>query len=57
MPDIDPFSSPMAFFAAELYRIRTAASLSVPALAKLVNGYGADQIYMVENCDRFQARS
>jgi hypothetical protein len=53
MPDIDPFSSPMAFFASELFRMRTAASLSVPALAKKINGYGADQIYKVENCERF----
>jgi hypothetical protein len=53
MPDIDPFSSPMAFFAAEVFRMRTAASLSVPALAKKITGYGADQIYKVENCERF----
>jgi hypothetical protein len=53
MPDIDPFSSPMAFFAGELFRVRTDAKLSVPALAKQINGYGEDQIYKVENGDRF----
>jgi hypothetical protein len=57
MPDIDPFSSPMAFFASELFRMRTAANLSVPALAKLINGYGEDQLYKVENCDRFASET
>jgi transcriptional regulator with XRE-family HTH domain len=51
MAEIDGSANPLAFFAAELKRIRTAAKLSIPALAKAIN-YSAEQLYKVESCAR-----
>lgn len=48
---IDPASSPLAFFASEMARLRTAAGLSQPVLAKRLN-YSASQITKIETCQR-----
>jgi transcriptional regulator with XRE-family HTH domain len=48
---IDPASSPLAFFASEMARLRTAAGFSQPVLAKRLN-YSATQITKIETCQR-----
>lgn len=48
---IDPAASPLAFFASEVGRLRAAAGMSQPALAKLLN-YSASQITKIETCQR-----
>jgi transcriptional regulator with XRE-family HTH domain len=52
---IDPASSPLAFFASEMARLRTAAGLSQPALAKRLN-YSASQVTKIETCQRIPQR-
>lgn len=48
---IDPAASPLAFFASEIARMRGAAGLSQPALAKRLS-YSASQITKIETCQR-----
>ena len=52
---IDPASSPLAFFAAEMVRLRNAAGLSQPVLADRLN-YSASQIAKIETCQRIPKR-
>jgi transcriptional regulator with XRE-family HTH domain len=48
---IDPAASPLAFFVSEMVRLRNAAGLSQPALAKKLS-YSASQIAKIETCQR-----
>src|SRR5579863_245776 len=48
---IDPAGSPLEFFVSEMVRMRKAAGMSQPALAKRLN-YSASQIAKIETCDR-----
>jgi transcriptional regulator with XRE-family HTH domain len=48
---VDPAASPLAFFASEMARMRKAAGLSQPALAKRL-GYSASQVSKIEICER-----
>jgi transcriptional regulator with XRE-family HTH domain len=52
---IDPAASPLAFFATEMARLRTAAGLSQPALARRLN-YSASQVTKIETCQRIPKR-
>jgi transcriptional regulator with XRE-family HTH domain len=48
---IDPAANPLSFFASEMVRLRNAAGLSQPALAKLLN-YSVSQVTKIETCQR-----
>jgi transcriptional regulator with XRE-family HTH domain len=48
---IDPAASPLSFFASEMVRLRNAAGLSQPVLAKRLN-YSASQVTKIETCQR-----
>ncbi len=48
---IDPAASPLAFFASEMARMRSAAGLSQPELARRLN-YSASQVTKIETCQR-----
>jgi transcriptional regulator with XRE-family HTH domain len=48
---IDPAANPLSFFVSEMVRLRTAAGLSQPALAKRLN-YSTSQITKIETCQR-----
>lgn len=48
---IDPAASPLAFFASEMARLRNAAGLSQPALAKKLS-YSASQVTKIETGQR-----
>jgi transcriptional regulator with XRE-family HTH domain len=48
---IDPAANPLSFFVSEMVRLRTAAGLAQPALAKRLN-YSASQIAKIETCQR-----
>ena len=52
---IDPAASPLSFFASEMVRLRNAAGLSQPALAKRLN-YSASQVTKIETCQRIPKR-
>lgn len=52
---IDPASSPLAFFASEMARLRGSAGLSQPVLARRLN-YSASQITKIETCQRIPKR-
>jgi transcriptional regulator with XRE-family HTH domain len=52
---IDPATSPLAFFASEMARLRNVAGLSQPALAKRLN-YSASQVTKIETCQRIPKR-
>jgi transcriptional regulator with XRE-family HTH domain len=52
---IDPAASPLSFFASEMVRLRNAAGLSQPALAKRLN-YSASQVAKIETCQRIPKR-
>jgi transcriptional regulator with XRE-family HTH domain len=48
---IDPAASPLSFFVSEMIRLRNAAGLSQPALAKRLS-YSASQVAKIETCQR-----
>src|SRR5579875_1161057 len=48
---IDPAGSPLEFFVSEMIRMRKAAGLSQPALARLLN-YSLSQVAKIETCER-----
>jgi transcriptional regulator with XRE-family HTH domain len=48
---VDPAANPLSFFVSEMVRLRTAAGLSQPALAKRLN-YSTSQITKIETCQR-----
>lgn len=48
---IDPAASPLEFFISEMVRMRKAAGMSQPALARRLN-YSASQVAKIETCDR-----
>jgi transcriptional regulator with XRE-family HTH domain len=48
---IDPAANPLSFFASEMVRLRNAAGLSQPALAKRLS-YSVSQITKIETCQR-----
>jgi transcriptional regulator with XRE-family HTH domain len=52
---IDPAANPLSFFASEMIRLRNAAGLSQPALAKQLN-YSTSQVTKVETCQRLPKR-
>jgi transcriptional regulator with XRE-family HTH domain len=52
---IDPAANPLSFFACEMIRLRNAAGLSQPALAKLLS-YSVSQVTKIETCQRIPKR-
>jgi transcriptional regulator with XRE-family HTH domain len=52
---IDPAANPLSFFASEMIRLRNAAGLSQPTLAKQLN-YSTSQVTKVETCQRLPKR-
>ena len=53
---IDPAANRLSFFVSEMVRLRTAAGLSQPALAKRLN-YSTSQITKIETCQRIPKRT
>jgi transcriptional regulator with XRE-family HTH domain len=48
---VDPAANPLSFFASEMARLRSAAGLSQPALARRLN-YSVSQVTKIETCQR-----